>query len=98
MGEFEGEGETFFQKGPPSPSSLLFLLFSFHVGQQLADAVQAGGCRILEAGVELVADDAFQRIGQPGEEAVGQGLGLRHGIKAAQGLALHAAVDIFRRD
>ena len=38
MGEFEGEGETFFQKGAPFPLILLFLLFSFHIGQQLADA------------------------------------------------------------
>ena len=84
MGEFEGEGETFFQKGAPFPLILLFLLFSFHIGQQLADAVQSGGRRVLETGMELIADDAFQGIGQPGEEAVGQGFGLRHRRKAAQ--------------
>ena len=47
--------------------------------------------------MELIADDAFQGIGQPGEEAVGQGFGLRHRRKAAQGLTLHADVDLFRR-
>ena len=77
-----GKGRPFFKKGL-LPLILLFLLFSFHIGQQLADAVQSGGRRVLETRMELIADDAFQGIGQPGEEAVGQGFGLRHRRKAA---------------
>ena len=65
-GEFEGK-ERPFQKGGSFLRIPLLQLFGFHIGQQLADAVQTGGGRVLETGVELVAHDVFQGSGQPGK-------------------------------
>ena len=59
-GSLRGKERPFSKRG----SFLRLLqLFGFHIGQQLADAVQTGGGRVLETGVELVAHDVFQGSG-----------------------------------